>query len=85
MKEKILNYLNDNMVEPDEHITKIASLFHIKFIDEKYGWQPTLHDSDCDLFPNENMADRYYEKCEIWEERKTGCEGCIHDIDTKKL
>jgi hypothetical protein len=41
-KQKIINYLNDNMIEPDlyeDHIVNICEILGIKFIDEENGWQ----------------------------------------------
>ena len=37
---ELLLYLNDNMLEPDEHISEIADIFDIVFIDndEAHGW-----------------------------------------------
>lgn len=36
----LLLYLNDNMLEPDEHLSEIADIFDIVFVDtdEEYGW-----------------------------------------------
>ncbi|KKN74630.1 hypothetical protein LCGC14_0388320 [marine sediment metagenome] len=39
--KEIKNYLNDNMVEPTEHLEAVMRILNIEFINEEEGWQLT--------------------------------------------
>lgn len=42
MEDQIIQYLNDNMVEPDEHLSAIMKMLDIEFVSEEDGWQLRL-------------------------------------------
>jgi hypothetical protein len=86
-QERVMTYLNDNCVEPTEHMESVCHLIGIVFIDEQDGWQPTepkkqVTDEEIRSVVYRVVSDEYdpHCECDICEDVRDKAEKLIKEL-----